>query len=210
MLHGVLRLTCRPLPGSWCFSIWSIPALWVQRGEPAVLSSLWAVQTFVHQLQPAKESQRHLHNLYPARSPPGGTHVHTQSYWLHWAACLLGTGIVIQVLFIFSSFCIANCCTAQSLCVIKKLVWVVQIWRYSVPSIAAFMWSWFFFFLPLIETFPHSMRLCVTVAELKGPNTVEEKKNSFASLVGPLFPRSPAPLSYTAAIARCTVGKLQK
>lgn len=145
-LHGVLRLTCRPLPGSWCFSIWSIPALWVQRGEPAVLSSLWAVQTFVHQLQPAKESQRHLHNLYPARSPPGGTHVHTQSYWLHWAACLLGTGIVIQVLFIFSSFCIANCCTAQSLCVIKKLVWVVQIWRYSVPSIAAFMWSWFFFF----------------------------------------------------------------
>lgn len=161
MLHGVLRLTCRPLPGSWCFSIWSIPALWVQRGEPAVLSSLWAVQTFVHQLQPAKESQRHLHNLYPARSPPGGTHVHTQSYWLHWAACLLGTGIVIQVLFIFSSFCIANCCTAQSLCVIKKLVWVVQIWRYSVPSIAAFMWSWFFFFLPLIETFPHSMRLYV-------------------------------------------------
>lgn len=146
MLHGVLRLTCRPLPGSWCFSIWSIPALWVQRGEPAVLSSLWAVQTFVHQLQPAKESQRHLHNLYPARSPPGGTHVHTQSYWLHWAACLLGTGIVIQVLFIFSSFCIANCCTAQSLCVIKKLVWVVQIWRYSVPSIAAFMWSWFCFF----------------------------------------------------------------
>lgn len=127
MLHGVVRLTCRPpppLPGSWCFSIWSIPALWVQRGEPAVLSSLWAVQAFVHQLQPAKESQRHLRNLYPARSPPGGTHVHTQSYWLHWkldwAACLLGTGIVIQVLFIFSSFCIANCFTAQSLPVLSR------------------------------------------------------------------------------------------
>lgn len=59
----------------------------------------------------------------------------------------------------------------------------------------------FFFFLPLIETFPHSMRLCVTVAELKVPNTVEKKKYSFASPVGPLFPRSPAPLSYTAAIA---------
>lgn len=53
---------------------------------------------------------------------------------------------------------------SESLCVIKKLVWVVQIWRYSVPSIAAFMWSCcfcFFFFLPLIETFPHSMRLYV-------------------------------------------------
>lgn len=119
MLHGVVRLTCRPLPGSWCFSIWSLSALWVQRGEPAVLSGLWALQTFVHQLQPAKESQRHLRNLHPARSPPRGTHVHTQSYWLHWAACLLGTGIVIQVLFIFSSFSIANCFTAQSLSVLS-------------------------------------------------------------------------------------------
>lgn len=35
---------------------------------------------------------------------------------------------------------------SESLCVIKKLVWVVQIWRYSVPSIAAFMWSCCFCF----------------------------------------------------------------
>lgn len=41
----------------------------------------------------------------------------------------------------------------------------------------------------------------MTVAELKVPNTVEKKIYSFASPVGPLFPRSPAPLSYTAAIA---------
>ena len=62
-----------PPPLRWGLSVWSIPALWVQRGEPAVLSGLWAVQTLVQQLQPAEEGQGDLQHLHPARSPAGGT-----------------------------------------------------------------------------------------------------------------------------------------